>query len=33
MKIKIVNRSKHKLPEYSADASAGIDLRAKSNYE
>jgi dUTP pyrophosphatase len=28
MKIKIVNRSKHKLPEYSTEKSAGMDLRA-----
>lgn len=28
MKIKIVNKSKHKLPEYSTVASAGMDLRA-----
>jgi dUTP pyrophosphatase len=28
MKIRIVNRSKHKLPSYSTDASAGMDLRA-----
>ena len=28
MKIKIVNKSKHELPAYSTDASAGMDLRA-----
>lgn len=28
MKIKIVNQSKHPLPEYATDASAGVDLRA-----
>ncbi len=28
MKIKIVNQSKHPLPEYATDASAGMDLRA-----
>lgn len=28
MKIKIVNKSKHPLPEYATDASAGVDLRA-----
>ncbi len=28
MKIKIVNRSKHKLPAYETNASAGMDLRA-----
>ncbi len=28
MKIKIVNKSKHDLPSYSATASAGMDLRA-----
>lgn len=28
MKIKIVNRSDNKLPEYSTDLSAGVDLRA-----
>lgn len=29
MKAKIVNRSKHALPEYATPASAGMDLRAK----
>ena len=28
MKIKIVNRSKHPLPEYKTKASAGMDIRA-----
>ena len=28
MKIKIVNKSKHSLPEYSTSFSAGMDLRA-----
>lgn len=28
MKIKIVNKSKHSLPEYSTDNSAGMDLMA-----
>lgn len=28
MKIKIVNKSKHALPEYATKASAGLDLRA-----
>ncbi|PKP51692.1 MAG: dUTP diphosphatase [Bacteroidetes bacterium HGW-Bacteroidetes-12] len=28
MKIKIVNKSKHALPEYATSASAGLDLRA-----
>ena len=28
MKIKIVNKSKHKLPTYETNASAGVDLRA-----
>ena len=28
MKIKVINRSKHKLPNYSTIASAGMDLRA-----
>ncbi len=28
MKIKIVNTSKHKLPTYETNASAGVDLRA-----
>ena len=28
MKIRIINRSEHKLPHYETDASAGMDLRA-----
>lgn len=28
MKIRVINKSKHKLPEYSTEASAGMDLRA-----
>ena len=28
MKVKVVNKSKHKLPHYSTVASAGMDLRA-----
>ena len=28
MKVKVVNKSKHKLPHYSTIASAGMDLRA-----
>jgi len=28
MIIKVINKSKHKLPEYSTKASAGMDLRA-----
>lgn len=28
MKIKVVNRSKHKLPDYATVAAAGMDLRA-----
>ena len=31
MKVRIVNKSKHKLPEYSTDLSAGTDLRANIN--
>jgi len=33
MKIKIVNKSKHKLPSYSTEASAGMDLRANIDNE
>ncbi len=29
MKVKIINKSKHPLPEYSTKKSAGVDLRAK----
>ncbi len=28
MKIKVINKSKHLLPEYATEASAGMDLRA-----
>ncbi len=28
MKIKIINKSKHNLPQYATEASAGLDLRA-----
>lgn len=28
MKIKIVNKSRHELPKYETDASAGMDIRA-----
>jgi dUTP pyrophosphatase len=28
MKIRIVNKSRHKLPEYTTEYSAGMDLRA-----
>ena len=31
MKVKIVNKSKHPLPEYSTIHSAGLDLRANLN--
>lgn len=31
MKIKIINKSKHKLPEYATPASAGLDIRANIN--
>lgn len=31
MKIKIVNQSKHSLPEYATNLSAGLDLRASLN--
>jgi dUTP pyrophosphatase len=33
MKIKIVNRSKHPLPDYSTEASAGMDIRANIDRE
>ncbi|WP_417884652.1 dUTP diphosphatase [Zunongwangia sp.] len=29
MKIKIINKSSHQLPNYATDASAGVDLRAE----
>jgi dUTP pyrophosphatase len=28
MKVKVINRSKHDLPKYETEASAGLDLRA-----
>ena len=28
MKLKVINKSKHKLPEYTTELSAGMDLRA-----
>ena len=31
MKVKIVNKSNHQLPEYSTERSAGVDLRAHLN--
>ena len=31
MKVKIVNKSKHELPKYSTELSAGMDLRANIN--
>lgn len=31
MTIKIINKSKHPLPEYATNASAGVDLRANIN--
>jgi dUTP pyrophosphatase len=31
MKIKVVNKSKHQLPEYATEFSAGLDLRANIN--
>lgn len=31
MNVKIVNKSKHNLPEYATNASAGLDLRANIN--
>jgi dUTP pyrophosphatase len=33
MKIKIVNKSKHPLPAYSTEASAGMDIRANIENE
>ena len=33
MKIRIVNKSRHSLPEYSTVASAGMDLRANIDYD
>lgn len=31
MKIKVINKSNHSLPEYATNASAGVDLRANLN--
>ena len=31
MKIKVINQSKHPLPEYATNLSAGLDLRANIN--
>lgn len=31
MKVKIINKSKHQLPEYATPYSAGVDLRADIN--
>lgn len=31
MKIKIINKSKHQLPEYATPASAGLDIRSNIN--
>ncbi|NOY49501.1 MAG: dUTP diphosphatase [Chlorobi bacterium] len=31
MKIRVVNKSKHDLPKYETEASAGMDLRAELN--
>jgi len=33
MKIKVVNKSKHELPAYSTDSSAGMDIRANIDSE
>jgi dUTP pyrophosphatase len=33
MRVKIVNRSKHKLPDYSTNLSAGMDIRANLDSE
>ena len=33
MKVKVVNKSKHPLPEYSTEFSAGLDLRANIDDE
>lgn len=31
MKVQIINKSKHRLPEYATIASAGMDLKANTN--
>jgi len=33
MKIKVINKSKHELPAYSTDSSAGMDIRASIDNE
>lgn len=33
MKIRVINRSKHELPAYSTDSSAGMDIRANIDNE
>ena len=33
MEIKIVNRSKHPLPEYKTKASAGMDIRHADHWQ
>ena len=33
MKVKVINKSKHDLPSYSTDASAGMDIRASIDKE
>ncbi|MDR1119450.1 MAG: dUTP diphosphatase [Dysgonamonadaceae bacterium] len=32
MKIKVINKSKHRLPEYATKMSAGMDIRANLEY-
>ena len=33
MKVRIVNKSKHSLPSYSTELSAGMDIRANIDYD
>ena len=33
MKLKVINKSKHKLPEYTTELSAGMELRANIDVE
>jgi len=33
MKIKIVNKSKNELPEYSTEQSAGVDIKANEYFK
>jgi dUTP pyrophosphatase len=33
MKIRVINRSKHELPDYSTDSSAGMDIRSDIDKE